>query len=138
MNEKYQKIIDLPHHVSKTRVTMPKSDRAAQFAPYAALNGYEDAVDETARLTDSRIELDEYEKERINTTLMSLLSSPEGTRASITYFRPDEYKSGGAYVTTTGEIAHVDEIERALVLIGGYKISVSDIFEIQVLEKDDF
>ena len=80
MNEKYEKIINLPHHVSMTRESMPKADRAAQFAPYSALSGYEDAVEETARLTDGRIELDEYEKEIIdfcaarNVTFFTVLS----------------------------------------------------------------
>ncbi len=133
MNEKYKKIIDLPHHVSRTRQQMSRSDRAAQFAPYAALNGYEDAVEETARLTDSKIELDEYEKERINAALTSLLSSPEAAKVSITYFRPDVLKNGGAYVTVTGEIAHIDEIERALVLVGGYRILIDDISDILIV-----
>ena len=76
MNEKYEKIINLPRHVSSKRAQMPREDRAAQFAPYSALSGYEDAVEETARLTDQKIELDEYEKEKINDRLLFLLSSP--------------------------------------------------------------
>ncbi|MBQ4107778.1 MAG: hypothetical protein IJC80_00100 [Clostridia bacterium] len=101
MNEKYEKIINLPHHVSKTRPQMSVHDRAAQFAPYSALSGYEDAVEETARLTDRKIELDEYEKERINANLLAFLSAPIGTRAKITYFRPDNKKSGGAYFSVS-------------------------------------
>ena len=138
MNEKYEKIINLPHHVSKTRPPMSRSDRAAQFAPYSALSGYEDAVEETARLTNEKIELDEYEKEKINATLTTLLASPPDTVVKITYFRPDRYKTGGAYVTLTGEVAYIDEVKKELVLVGGYEISLDDIFEIQVLEKSDF
>ena len=109
---------------------MPKADRAAQFAPYSALSGYEDAVEETARPTDRRTELDEYEKERINSTLTALLSSPPGTKVSITFFRPDEKKSGGSYVTVTGEIGKFDEIAREITLVGGAPINIDDIVEI--------
>ena len=94
MNEKYKEIINMPHPVSKKHVQMNIIDRAAQFAPYSALSGYEDSVEETARLTDKRIELDEYEKERINASLIALLSSPPDTIVSITYFRPDSRKAG--------------------------------------------
>ena len=130
MNEKYAEIINLPHHVSMTREPMARGDRAAQFAPYSALSGYEDAVEETARLTDGRIELDEYEKERINTSLTALLSAPQDTQASITYFRPDKRKKGGAYVTVTGEIGRIDEVKRELVLLSGYTIMIDEIIEI--------
>ena len=95
MNEKYSEIINMPHPVSKKHKPMDRLDRAAQFAPYSALSGYEDAVEETARLTDERIELDEYEKERINASLIALLSSPPDTLVSITYFRPDSHKQVG-------------------------------------------
>ena len=70
MNEKYEKIINLPYKKSTKHTPMSKGDRAAQFAPYSALSGYEDAVEETARPTDGRIELDEYEKDRINAALV--------------------------------------------------------------------
>lgn len=132
MNEKYEKIINLPHHVSPTREPMTRYDRAAQFAPYSALSGYEDAVEETARLTDGRIELDEYEKEKINATLMALLSSPVGTKAKITFFRPDDRKSGGAYVTVSGELDFIDEVKRELTLVGYYPIRLDDIIEASI------
>lgn len=136
MNEKYEKIINLPHRSSKKHAPMAKSDRAAQFAPYSALSGYEDAVEETARPTDSKIELDDYEKDRINAALTSLLSSPPDTRVSITYFRPDKRKSGGAYVTVTGEIGRFDEIERELTLVGGHRIKIEDITDAKILCED--
>lgn len=132
MNEKYEKIINLPHHVSPTREPMTRYDRAAQFAPYSALSGYEDAVEETARLTDGRIELDEYEKKKINATLMALLSSPVGTKAKITFFRPDDRKSGGAYVTVSGELDFIDEAKRELTLVGYYPIRLDDIIEASI------
>ena len=96
MNEKYKEIINMPHHVSTNRPPMPRTDRAAQFAPYSALSGYEDAVEETARIVNQPIELDESEKEKINDILTSLLSAEEA-RVRLTFFRPDERKSGGSY-----------------------------------------
>lgn len=134
MNEKYEKIIDLPHHVSTVRPKMPRLDRAAQFAPYSALSGYEDAVEETARLTDSRIELDEYEKERINAALTSLLDAPPDTKVAITFFRPDRYKNGGAYVTVRGEVGRIDEASGEITLVGGRPITISDIIDLRELE----
>ncbi len=130
MNEKYKEIIDLPHHVSHKRAPMPRADRAAQFAPYSALSGYEDAVEETARITDQKHELDEYEKEKINLTLTSIISSEAPQTVKITFFRPDKRKSGGAYVTVTGEIGKIDEIAREITLVGGAPISIDDITEL--------
>lgn len=135
MNEKYSKIINLPHRSSKTHDPMARSDRAAQFAPYSALSGYEDAVEETARPTDGRIELDEYEKERINASLTALLSAPPDTRVSIIYFRLDKRKTGGAYVTATGEIGKFDEVKREITLIGGCPINMDDVIDIYEAEK---
>ena len=131
MNEKYEAIIDLPHHVSQKHPPMPKTDRAAQFAPYSALSGYEDAVEETARLTDRKVELDEYEKEKINLTLSELISSPTGTKAKITFFRPDRKKDGGMYITAVGEICRIDEITHNIILVGGEIININDVVEMQ-------
>ena len=137
MNEKYEKIINLPHHVSKTRARMSTSDRAAQFAPYSALSGYEDAVEETARLTDEKIELDEYEKEGINATLNELISMPPDTRVSLTYFRPDKSKKGGAYITVAGEVGRIDEVTREITIIGISPIKIDDILELRILSSNE-
>ena len=123
----------MPHHVSEKHPRMARLDRAAQFAPYSALSGYEDAVEETARLTDRQVELDEYEKEKINATLISLLSSPPDTRVSITHFRPDKKKNGGAYITVTGEVGKIDEVKREITLIGGKPIRIDRIVDIYKL-----
>ncbi len=136
MNEKYEKIVNMPHHVSTKRAPMPRADRAAQFAPYSALSGYEDAVEETARITDRKHELDEYEKEKINLTLTSIISSETPQTVKITFFRPDKRKSGGAYVTVTGEIGKIDEITREITLVGGAPISIDDIIEIDEIQID--
>ena len=133
MNEKYAEIIDLPHHTSPTRAPMPRSDRAAQFAPYSALSGYEDAVEETARLTDKKIELDDYEKEKINALLTTLISSKDDTTAEITFFRPDDRKCGGAYITLIGQIGRFDEINREITLTSGHSISIDDIIKIEII-----
>ena len=134
MNERYKKIMDMPRHISDKRAPMPKIDRAAQFAPYSALSGYEDAVEETARLTDQKTELDEYEKEKINDTLTSLLDQTEDTKVKITFFRPDEKKSGGAYVTIKGEIALIDTVKRKILLVGGKEINIDDLIELQKIQ----
>ena len=113
----YDDIIHLAHHVSKTHPPMPIQDRAAQFAPFAALTGHHDAVKETARLTENRMELDENCKVVLDGKLQNiqeqLSSSPV---VSITYFEPDLKKAGGTYVTMTGCVKKIDEYERAVVL----------------------
>lgn len=135
MNEKYANIIDLPHQVSKIRPRMSRLDRAAQFAPYSALSGYEAAVRETARLTDRKTELDDYEKEKIDQTLNGLLASEVGVKASLTFFCPDRKKEGGSYITLTGEIYKIDSIERRIVMVGGEEIKLDDLVDVQKIEK---
>lgn len=128
MSGKYDDILNLPHHVSASRPHMPAADRAAQFAPFAALTGYDAAVRETARLTDARLELDEYEKEALNDKLRvldeNLESAPEVT---ITYFLPDGKKTGGAYVTASGAVKKIDGYERVVVLEDGGRIPIDEI-----------
>ena len=129
---KYDDIIGLPHHVSSTRPHMPMLDRAAQFQPFRALTGYEDAVQETARYTDEKVELTEDEKALLDVELQRLsddiASRPQVT---LTCFRTDKKKSGGAYVTTTGRLKKIDDIEGALILVSGERIVIEDIIEIR-------
>ena len=134
---RYERIIGLPHHTSRVRRRMPRENRAAQFAPYSALSGYEDAVVESARLTDKKIELDEYEKERINLTLVSLLCAPPDTRVSVTYFSPDKRKSGGAYITATGEVGRIYEYTKEITLIGYSPILFDTIIDIKIAQNLD-
>ena len=110
---------------------MSRHDRAAQFAPYSALSGYEDAVRETARLTDTKGELDDYEKEKINETLTYLLSSEGRAMAEITFFKPDRKKNGGSYITVTGEIYKIDEVKRKIIMVGGTEIPLDDLVDLQ-------
>ena len=123
--EKYREIIDLPHHVSKTRPQMPMSDRAAQFAPFAALTGYDAAIKETGRLTDDKIELALDMKYQL--LMEALDDAPEVT---ITYFQPDERKAGGKYITATGAVKKVDDFERRITMQDGTKIPMDDVISI--------
>lgn len=129
--ELYADIIDLPHHELTTRQRMPLINRAASFSPFAALTGYDDAVKETARLTDQRIELDEGSKEILNAKLrIAVDHAEEQPEISITYFLPDKKKSGGAYVTIKAVIKRIDEYERLVIFTDKSSIPIDDIYEI--------
>ena len=131
----YDDIIGLPHHVSSTRPHMPMLDRAAQFQPFRALTGYEDAVQETARYTDEKVELTENEKALLDMELQRLSDDiANRPQVTLTYFRSDKRKAGGAYVTTTGRLKKIDDIEGALILASGERIVIEDILDIQVTE----
>lgn len=137
-NKKYDDIINLPHHVSLTHPHMSRLDRAAQFSPFAALTGYDAAIKETARLTDKKVELGEYELEELNRTLMELSDRiSQYPQAMITYFEPDKRKEGGAYITVSKKIKRIDEIEQVIYLTDGSKIPLSDIFSIEVSNREE-
>lgn len=128
MSGKYDDILNLPHHVSASRPHMPAADRAAQFAPFAALTGYDAAVRETARQTDARLELDECEKEALNDKLRVLDEHLENApEVTVTYFRPDDRKAGGAYVTVSGAVRKIDGYARVVVLADGGRIPIDEI-----------
>ncbi|MCH5211096.1 MAG: hypothetical protein J1F01_09055 [Oscillospiraceae bacterium] len=124
----YDDIINLPHHVSKTRPQMGIIDRAAQFSPFMALTGYGDAVEETARLTDDWIELDEERKALLNKKLQIICEHiSEKPIAAITFFQPDEKKDGGAYVTITGSVKRVDEYNGTVIMTDKTEIEINRI-----------
>lgn len=128
----YDDIINLPHHVSDSRPQMSRASRAAQFSPFAALTGYDAAVNETARLTDERLEPDEDTKAKINLCLQIIIDHiDEHPTVSITYFKPDERKSGGAYITQNCVVRRIDEYERVVISIDGSKIPIDDIYGIE-------
>lgn len=132
MSGNYDDIINLPHHVSATRPQMPMIDRAAQFSPFAALTGYDAAIKETGRLTDEKIEIDEDTKASLDMKQVYLMEIiDEQPEISVTYFLPDTKKSGGAYVTVTGNLKRFDEYERLLILTNGKKIPMDDIANIE-------
>lgn len=128
MTGKYDDIIHLPHHVSRKHPQMSAMDRAAQFSPFSALTGLGAQMDETARLTSERLELDEYAKESLNETLHQIAESKG--KVTITYFVPDERKEGGAYETKTAVMKKLDEYHGLLILDDETKIPIEDIYEI--------
>ena len=133
-NRKYAGIMNLPHHVSLTRPQMPISDRAAQFSPFAALTGHSAAIAETGRLTDQRMELDEYEMARVDAELQRLQELlPSRPTASITYFVPDERKNGGSYQTVTGEVKRIDAVNGVIQMADRQCIPIADVFSIEIV-----
>ena len=122
-SEDYSDIINLPHHVSRNHPPMPMMNRAAQFAPFAALTGYEEVIQETGRLTDEFIELNDDDKERLNQKIAELMEkTEEHLVVSLTYFKPDSRKTGGSYSTVSGRLKSVDEIQQIMFLEDGTAI----------------
>ena len=128
----YHDIIGLPHHVSPVRRPMPALNRAAQFAPFAALTGYEEAIRETGRLTEERRVLDESRKAQLDRKLQYLRDHPDAPRVTITYFVPDRRKAGGAYVSTSGRVKKYVETERLLLLDSGAAIPIDQIWDLSL------
>lgn len=131
-DRRYDDIIGLPHHVSKTRIHMPAADRAAQFSPFAALTGYEAAVKETARLTDERIELDESSRalldEKLNLVQEQIADHP---KIKVTYFQPDTRKAGGSYVEMVGQVRRIDEYTREIVMMDRSQIPLDQVIALE-------
>ena len=133
MSGKYDDIINLPHHVSAKRPQMSRSARAAQFAPFAALVGLDDEMEETARLTDAKPELEEAEKEKINRVLLEIRNNPQKeTAVELTFFRPDGRKDGGAIITRTCTVRRIEEIERKLILSDRSEIEFDNILSMKI------
>ena len=130
MSGKYDDIIDLPHPEPQTHPRMPMRDRAAQFAPFAALTGYDAAIRETGRLTDARIEPDEEALTALNMKFRLLMDAlGDAPEITLLVFRPDARKAGGAYLTVTGRVRKVDEYARLMTLQDGTKIPMDDILD---------
>lgn len=130
----YDDIINLPHHKSKTHPQMTLYDRAAQFSPFAALSGYEAAIDETARRTEMWIPLEEDKKEELDEKLRMIMQCPGERIATFTFFRPDEKKEGGSYVSVRGIVKKVDMYGRTLLLTDGIQIELDRIVEISDID----
>ena len=131
----YDDIINLPHHQSKNHPRMSLHDRAAQFAPFAALTGYDDAVKEARRLTDSKPELDENQLEELDQKLADLMTRiEEHPEVTIIYFEPDDKKEGGAYVTCVGKIKKIDDYKRVFIFEDARSISIKHIKGIENLD----
>lgn len=137
---RYDDIINLPHHQSETRPHMSMCARAAQFSPFAALTGYEEAVSETARLTDSRIEFADGDiiTDDLNAAFLFLQNnqntSPE---IRVKYFVPDAHKEGGAYLSYTGRLKRLNDAERVLIFKDRTEIPYEDIYQITLLTEEE-
>lgn len=129
----YDDIINLPHPEPMRHKRMSRENRAAQFAPFAALTGYENAVDETGRLTDRRIEISEEKKQLINKKIMILMGdvSDEKMPQMIIYYVPDKYKSGGAYVSCSASVKKIIKETNNIVTNEGITIPIENIFDIR-------
>ena len=130
--DRYNDIINLPHHESATRKKMPLIDRAAQFSPFAALTGHDDAINESGRRTLQKAELDENAKAILNEKLQMLVDfSSHLPETTVTYFQPDEKKHGGAYVSKTENVVSVDCFRRVIIFSDGSEILIDNITEIE-------
>lgn len=128
----YEDIINLPHHVSSKRPQMSRIDRAAQFAPFAALTGHDEAIKETARLTDVKIELDESNLSILNDKLQIILDNLESEpTVTVTFFKADTKKAGGAYIDHIGVVKRIDDYERTVIFTDKTVIPIEDIFNIE-------
>lgn len=136
MSGKYDDIINLPHHTSSKHPRMTRTARAAQFAPFAALTGLDDEMEETARLTDKKIILDEEQKQIINRELLFIKNNPQkDIPVIITFFKSDGRKEGGAYIEKEVRIKKIDEINRKLILSDYSEIEIDDLFSVRLKEK---
>ncbi|MBR1518966.1 MAG: hypothetical protein IJ624_05650 [Prevotella sp.] len=132
MKEDYSDIINLPHHESRNHPQMPMEARAAQFAPFASLTGYDAVIHETARLTDRQVELDVYDNERLNRIFSELMDSLEKHPVvAVSYFKPDEHKAGGAYMTVSGKLKKIDTYEQIMKMEDGTIIPIDNIMDLQ-------
>ena len=131
MRNSYEDIINLPNHRSKTHPPMSNHDRAAQFAPFAALTGHESAVIEAGRKTEARVELDEYIKEDLNKRLCFIQDRiGDKVEVSMIYFEEDRVKSGGSYLTATGHVKKINEDYGLITMDDNREILIKDIIEI--------
>ena len=128
----YDDMINMPCPTSQRHPRMPRADRAAQFAPFAALTGYDAAIDETGRLTDQKIDISEDMREKLDLKQNFLADIiDEQPEISVTYFVPDKKKSGGAYVTLNGRLKQIDEYEQLIMLTDGKKIPIQEVYSIE-------
>jgi len=132
--DQYDDIIDLPHHVSPTRPRMAMIDRAAQFAPFAALTGYDSAIAESARLTDRFYELSDSDKSQLDAIIVLLQQRVnEHPALLVEFFKPDKRKAGGAYITLSASLKAIDTVNRTISLTDGTVIPFDTIARIQLL-----
>lgn len=128
---KYDDIIHLSRPVSGKWARMSGYDRAAQFSPFAALTGFDAAIEETGRLTDSRIELDEGGKQLLDEQMRAVLEVIDTQpKVTVTWFQYDERKAGGAYVSTTGHVKKIDTYTQQILFTNGERIPLGEVFSV--------
>lgn len=131
MNDNYEDIIHLPHPNSKRHPRMSMLNRAAQFAPFAALTGYGNVITESARLTEDQISLEEDDQKRLNRTLANLLEESPHPYIAVRYFKPDRRKQGGSYEQYVGTLKRIDDYEQLLLFTTGKRIPLSAVVDIR-------
>ena len=137
-SHEYDDIINLPHHKSDKHPHMDLYDRAAQFSPFAALTGFEAAIEETGRITDGRVELDEDEKAKLDLRFRKIRKALEDKTAdkpavTLTYFQADLRKEGGAYITISGRIKKIDEDSRELLFEDGMRLKMDEVLALEII-----
>lgn len=133
--DNYEDIINLPYRKSSRKKQMSMKDRAAQFGSFAALKGHDEAIAETARLTDKKPDIDEYEIERINATLLEISEDiSKEPKIVVTYFIPDEKKAGGMCMTIGGQAVKIREFEKELILKDKRIVPVEEILDIKIIK----
>lgn len=136
-NQSYADIIDLPHPVSKKHPLMPRQHRAVQFAPFAALTGHKEAVAESSRITEEKIELDEYKQADLDRAMQEIvLHIQEYPTVQITYFQKDALKTGGSYFHEIKNVKEIDEVQHRLLFTDRSWIAIQDIYEIVFIDQD--
>lgn len=132
---KYSDIIEMPHHVSRKHKHMSGSSRAAQFSPFAALSGYDGQIIEEARLTNNKLDIREDSLGRMNETLGDIIERiKEKPLVEVTYFKPDDKKDGGKYVSLSGCVRRVDEVFREMIFTDGSRVSLNDVLDLKIQE----
>lgn len=135
---KYEDILTRAHPVSKKHPQMPRRDRAAQFAPFAALTGHKEAVHESQRLTDHKKILDENKKVALDYALQTMLAVDKHPKIKVIYFEEDPIKEGGKYVTLIEQVKRINEIARIVVFMNGTIVEIDDIYEIAIEMDNEF
>lgn len=129
----YDDIINMPRHVSKIHPHMNNENRAAQFAPFAALTGHKEAVNESERITEKRMILDENENEILDQKIQYIIENiHEQPFIKVTYFVKDLTKNGGSYVTIENSVKKINEYENSIIFIDGLIIKMQDIYNIEI------
>lgn len=130
-NEKYDDIINMEHHISKKHPQMSLENRSTQFAPFSALTGYDDEVEEVCRYTEEQKYIDEEKKEEINNKLQ-IIKQQKDKKVMIQYFEKDSKKEGGKYIKTEGKIKKIDDYQKAIYMDNNKKILLDNIININI------